>query len=109
MTRHQQPDLFGNAEPILADPVIGLLVLLPDECRQCRTRKATIGEGAGPHVAALPCDCGKHRGWLPREVHEFLTTLIYEFGRPVTPIKIRRSKTAKADAAPAQRDLEPEN
>jgi hypothetical protein len=83
-----QLDLFGAA--VLADPLIGLAVLLPDECRTCHTHIAIVGEGSGSHRASLYCGCGQHRGWLPREAAEFLTTLIQKFGRPLEPVAVRR-------------------
>jgi hypothetical protein len=80
-----QQDLFPDA----ASPR-GLTVVVPDACK-CGERRATIGAGAGPHVAALHCcRCGLHRGWVPHETHDFIAELIRDFGRPTTPISIRR-------------------
>ena len=83
------PDLFPETMPA-ADPLCGLLVILPDACR-CGHDVAQIGEPRGPHLAELRCaHCEQHRGWLPREAHTFLTEVVQKFGRPTEPIAIRR-------------------
>ena len=82
-----QLDLFMEAE----SPE-GIEVYLPDPC-QCSTCIALIGPGAGPHRASLHCrKCERHRGWLSSDSFEFITTIINKFGRPRSPIIIRRGK-----------------
>jgi hypothetical protein len=82
-----QLDLFG--EP--ADPLEDLQVQLPDACPGCNNPIALIGRGSGPHRASLHCDrCGGHRGWIAHQTYDFLITITKKFGRPHTPIVIRR-------------------
>jgi hypothetical protein len=79
----------------------GLAVKLPDSCR-CGSDIARIGSPAGPHLAELRCTmCQQHRGWLPRAAHQFLTETINKFGRPDTPIAIRRGRSEpRASSSP---------
>jgi hypothetical protein len=68
-----------------SDPIIDLTVRLDRTCdhwRDCHGRCiGVIGPGAGPHAYALHCvDCGRHRGWLPRQAAELLRAL-YGAGR----------------------------
>lgn len=73
-------------------PLVGLVVRLPDVCR-CGHDVARIGAPAGPHLAELRCTmCQHHRGWLPRIAHQFLLKTVTKFGRPDTPIAIRRGR-----------------
>jgi hypothetical protein len=83
-----QLDMFGGgAEP--ADPLIGLTVQLPRQCR-CGSELSHIGPGSGPHRASLHCArCGHHNGRLPQEAARFLTDVIERFGRPIKPICVR--------------------
>jgi hypothetical protein len=74
------------------DPLLlGLAVKLPDVCR-CGSDIARVGAPVGPHLAELWCErCRRHRGWLPRAAHQFLVEVVNKFGRPDTPIAIRRN------------------
>jgi hypothetical protein len=93
---HTQLDLFVSA-PEARDPLIGLVVKLPDACR-CGANTARIGPPAGPHLAELRCTtCELHRGWLPRAAHQFLTEVVNRFGFPTTPIAIRRGSTQQRE------------
>ena len=93
MTRHQQPDLFGNAEPAPSNPLLDLVVTLPDVCNQCGAAEAVIGAGRGPHLASLRCRaCQIHRGWVGQQTYKFLAEIVAKFGRPETPIAIRRAR-----------------
>ena len=84
-------DLFPESLPP-PDPLCGLAVILPDRCR-CDSNVAQIGPPAGPHLAELRCGtCQRHRGWLPRAAHQFLTETVDKFGRPTEPIAIRRGR-----------------
>jgi hypothetical protein len=75
------------------DPLHGLSVQLPDTC-QCGSCDAVIGEGKGPHRASLFCSrCEAHRGWMANEAHAFVAELVKKFGKPTTPIKIRRKES----------------
>lgn len=83
----------NKAVAALADPLIGLIVTLPDRCK-CGTHEAIVGPGAGPHLASLRCGaCEAHRGWMSATSHAFLTETIKQFGRPEAPIVIKRSKS----------------
>jgi hypothetical protein len=87
MNAFPQLDMFGAAEP--ADPLIGLVVQLPRQCR-CGSDVSHVGLGSGPHRASLHCaQCGHHNGWLSQEVAKFLTDTIERFGRPTEPICVR--------------------
>jgi hypothetical protein len=83
-----QLDLFVSL-PELRGPLTGLAVRLPEHCC-CGSDVARIGPPAGPHLAELRCE--HHRGWLPRQAHQFLIELINKFGRPTEPIVIRRGR-----------------
>lgn len=92
-----QLDLFGARRRHLAataaDPLLGLVVQLSDRC-QCGSGHAVIGEGKGPHRASLFCSrCERHRGWMSNEAHAFVTEVVEKFGKPTTPITIRRNRT----------------
>lgn len=64
-------------------------------CAECGERAVIIDAGAGSHAAALRCACcGRHRGWLPTTVADFLTALVERFGRPSEPVVIRHSDLA---------------
>jgi hypothetical protein len=50
---------------------------------------------AGPHAGSLVCiGCGKHRGWLPMRVREFILESINRFGRPHEAIAYRRGASS---------------
>ena len=89
----KQFDLFGDAEPVPAEPkprssIAGLRVHLDQHCR-CGATIAVIVEGKGPHAAALQCPrCDVFRQWLPGKVCEFLSKLVALTGRPAEPIEI---------------------
>jgi hypothetical protein len=81
--------LFGE---ISRDPLLGLPVHLPSQCR-CGATNATIGAGAGPHAASLRCaNCNAHRGWVAHATLSFIAEIVNLFGRPTAPITIRRSE-----------------
>jgi hypothetical protein len=87
-----QPDLFGTTAP--SSGILGLVVTLPGECRNCSSPNATIGSSAGPHHARLTCaGCAGHRGWLSAESFRFITEIANKFGRPTTPIVVRRHQS----------------
>jgi hypothetical protein len=84
-----QPDLFGATAP--STGIVGLIVVPPSRCPSCSSPNATIGSSAGPHAARLTCiGCGRHRGWLSAESFGFIAEIANKFGRPTTPIVIRR-------------------
>jgi hypothetical protein len=87
----ERRDLFPETVPP-AGPLPGLAVTLPDACR-CGSQVARIGPPRGPHLAELRCcTCEQHRGWLPREAHQFVSEVVAKFGRPTEPIAIQRSR-----------------
>ena len=86
-------DLPCHAPAAPTDPVQGISVRLSDRC-QCGSCDAVIGEGKGPHRASLFCSrCERHRGWTSNEAHAFVTEVVEKFGKPKTPITIRRNRT----------------
>jgi hypothetical protein len=73
------------------DPLHGLSAQLSDPC-QCGWCAVVIGEGKGPHRAALFCSrCEGHRGWMANEAHSFIAECVKKFGKPTKPIRIRRN------------------
>jgi hypothetical protein len=92
-----QPDMFG-VTPHSTSPLVGLVVQLQrtiDRPCDCGDTCVTIGQPAEPHVAALFCTCcGKHRGWLPKQVINFLTQIANVFGTSSSPIVIRDSNNS---------------
>jgi hypothetical protein len=90
--RQAQFDLFDGARAPSNDPLLDLVVSLPDLCK-CGAAKAVIGAGRGPHLASLRCcACESHRGWLGHQTHSFLTKIVNQFGRPSEPVAIRRAR-----------------
>jgi hypothetical protein len=79
-------DLLGTDAP----PLRVRLERSIDHEAGCCSNVATVHIGRGPHAAELRCsDCGAHRGWLPKEAHDFVTQLAARFGAPVEPIILR--------------------
>jgi hypothetical protein len=61
-----------------------------DRLRPCCSNIATIDHGRAHHAAGLRCtQCGRFRGWLPRQGFQFLTDLAQRFGAPAEPIILR--------------------
>jgi hypothetical protein len=90
-----QPDLFGVTVP--STGILGLIVVPPSRCPSCSSPNATLGWSAGPHAARLTCTgCGRHRGWLSAESFGFIAEIANKFGRPTTPIVIRRHQSTDA-------------
>jgi hypothetical protein len=96
-------DLFRAVSPStpipaptpVPNPLVGLHVQLEDKCR-CGAVLTIIGEGAGPHITSLTCaKCERHRGWLPRDVHDSILKIVKQFGIPNQPVLIRRSARAR--------------
>jgi hypothetical protein len=80
-------DLFGHVEP---PPMRVRLDRTGDREHPCCNNIAIIGSGKAQHAAELRCaQCDKHRGWLPREALDFLTTLAQQFGAPTEPLTLR--------------------
>jgi hypothetical protein len=75
------------------DPLLGILVQLPDACGKCGDSVAVIGPGKGMHKASLSCNsCGFFRGWVSHAPYDFLAAITSKFGAPTTPIIIRRGQ-----------------
>jgi hypothetical protein len=80
-----------DTAPPSDSPLIGLVVDLQQACK-CGGYVAVIGPGKGPHLASLRCEaCDAHRGWLSQQTYGFINETITQFGRPTTPIKVRRA------------------
>ena len=81
----------GNLQ--LLFPPVGLRVKLDrtiDRLRPCHDNIATVDHGRAHHCAGLRCcQCGRHRGWLPREGFQFLADLTQRFGASAEPIILR--------------------
>ena len=95
---------------INASPQVGLRIRLyrtkDVPCGACGQADVVIGPGNGPRPASLRCaSCGRHRGWLPLALTDFLAEIIGRFGRPSETITIRNSEFAQANAEsrPAQK------
>jgi hypothetical protein len=90
---------FDNASPLLA-----LRAQLPDCCRHCGSKIATIARRRGPHAAKLKCQiCDLHRGSLSKSTADALTKVVNLFGAPTTPIILRRGHGAALDLIVAER------
>jgi hypothetical protein len=108
MKNRSQLDLFRQVVPLPPhDRSHGLLVQMPTPCRCCAAL-ATIGEGRGPHAAAMLCvECDVHRGWVSHATHKFLIELINKFGRPTEPIVLLRGRQPSARFTCSRFDLPP--
>jgi hypothetical protein len=74
----------------MTDDIIGLPVLLPSACSACGATLATIGAGDDGCPARFICVCGARRARMSADTHSFLTSIANSFGRPTTPIVVRR-------------------
>ena len=85
-----QQELF--AQPTNS-PLHGLRVKLVrelDKRKPCCGTLAIIHPGKGPHAGELRCaDCDRHRGWLTKQVGDWLLIVIDKFGTPREPLTIR--------------------
>ena len=92
--------------------IYGLLVALPDQCRNCNSNTAFVG-GTPPHFTQLLCDgCECGRGYVGHDLYAFLEEFIKHFGRPTEPIVLRTGKMREpeqpgGDAAQPQLQLNP--
>jgi hypothetical protein len=88
--------------------ILGLIVVLPDRCRNCNSNTAMVGSCPTPHFTKLYCDgCDCGRGYVGRDLYAFLEEFIKQFGRPTEPIelrtgKVREPKQPGSDAAQLQ-------
>jgi hypothetical protein len=85
-------------------PLVALRIRLKRSCDipccACGDTAVVIGQGTSPHAASLHCACcGRHRGWLPKAVTEFLTSMIRLFGPPPDGILIRTTEFTQVNAA----------
>ena len=93
--------------------IYGLSVVLPDQCRNCNSNTAFVGDAPPSHFTQLKCDgCGCGRGYVGRDFCAFLEELIKQFGRPTEPIVLRTGKVREpeqpgGDAAQPQLQLNP--
>lgn len=94
--------------------MIGVAITLPEHCPRCNGQRATIGTGRGPHKASIMCLCGRHLGWMSHEAFEFVSETVRRFGKPTSPITIRRtcgasSTSSDADVSRSQSASKTEN
>ena len=84
-----QQDMFETE----TSPLVGLAVLLErdiDRQKPCHGNIAVIHRGKGPHLGELRCKtCGRHRGWVSKEMGAQLLAIIEKFGPPEAPLTIR--------------------
>jgi hypothetical protein len=82
------PDLFGAAPHLLVR-----LDRSADRHRPCCENLAAVHPRPDTmHSAELICtNCGRHRGWLPREAFEFLDEVTKRWGAPHVPMTLRDS------------------
>jgi hypothetical protein len=87
-----------NAQPNL----IGLKIIDRERGCCCSTDVCVIGASKGPHVGELRCvDCGRHRGWLSKEVFCWLASVVEVFGAPSEPIGVTEDRKSEAAAVTA--------
>jgi hypothetical protein len=84
-----QLDVFGAA-PVDETALIGLAIMLPEQCPRCNGHDAVIGAGRGPHKASIMCCCGRHLGWMSAATFNFINATVQQFGRPAEPICVNR-------------------
>ena len=96
--------MIGTAPPAqldLFDPpssLLGLRVVRSDPCPKCRSFTAAIGTGKPPHCASLICAvCHHFVAWLPKAEHDFITSVVTEFGHPTEPIVLRSGRLPDAE------------
>jgi len=81
-----------SAERNARELILGLRVHLFDTCK-CGGIGAVIGADNGSRFAEFRCEsCDAHRSWLSRDACDFITQIVAKFGRPTTPILIRRGE-----------------
>ena len=79
----------------MTDP-FGARVALHDRCLNCGCSTAFVGRGPAPLYRQLLCDgCECGRGYVRRELREFLQKFVEQFGRPAEPIILRTGKVHK--------------
>jgi hypothetical protein len=89
-----QLDLFNPPTPLL-----GLRVVRSESCPKCRSFTSVIGTGKPPHSASLICAvCHRFVAWLPKAEHDFINSVVTEFGRPTEPVVLRSRSTIPAIA-----------
>lgn len=95
----EQLALFEGSVAAPTDPLVAILVELPDNC-SCAIMRALIGSGVGPHHASLYCaSCHRHRGWVSRTAADFISKIIDRFGRPTELISVRRGQYPLTDSS----------
>src|SRR5262245_3849167 len=92
------PDLFSP--PTSSPPMFVRLDRNIDREAPCCSNIAECHPGRGPHAAELRCaECGRHRGWLPRQALDFVTTTTSRFGAPAEPIILRNNSIGEHEMA----------
>ena len=83
-------DLFGHVEP---PPLLVRLDRTCDREQPCCGDIATVRVRSDTiHAAELRCaGCDRHRGWLPRQALDFITSVTKRFGAAGAPITLRDS------------------
>jgi hypothetical protein len=77
--------------------IFGLKIIDRERPFCCTTNVCVIGSGKGPHVGELRCaDCGRHRGWLPKEAFCWFESVVAIYGPPVKPIEMAQDYGAIA-------------
>jgi hypothetical protein len=65
-----------------------------DTKNPCCENFAIVRVGKGPHSAELLCKrCGKHRGWMPREMTSWFLTLFAIFPEAARDVHVWRDAT----------------
>jgi hypothetical protein len=89
-----QEELFTKPR---MSPLQGVMFKLDrkiDRKEPCCENFATAQAGRGPHSAELRCKrCGKHRGWMPREMTEWFLTLLTIFPEAAKDVHVWRDAT----------------
>jgi hypothetical protein len=94
-----QGDLFGKLAAKISDPIIGLRVKF-NPCR-CRCDVARIVKGEWLNVPFACEGCGIERGRLSYATITFIRKAIEIWGRPTSPIELKRGNYIETSSQPS--------
>jgi hypothetical protein len=99
-----QLNMFGT-ELSTDGSLVGLAIMLPEQCPRCGGHDAVIGAGRGPHKASIMCVGGRHLGWMSIATFNFIHSIVQQFGRPTEPICANRQRVTAEVKSPITPDM----